>query len=278
MIAGLGVGHWEAKFERRPFATRSPGAHPVGTDSKSRKQKETEMLAGKLPLPRPKPSMHHMQMGAGWKKRLGGGGTGMHFVTVAAAETESGDRLADAVAEYSRKYKGQSWFKRWSNAVQAAKAQRWLDEWFGERKAPESEAPQVMEMPQKSGAGSEEDPHQQQYSNEDFYEAADGGSEESREETSGGRKKQKKGSEVQSTQCSCKGPDGQHRCEAEAAEDGHCELCLLGCVVGEVAESEEGYRACTCATVGCTGCICGCECNGCISKKRMHAAANRDLL
>jgi hypothetical protein len=137
-----------------------------------------------------------MQMGAGWKKRLGGGGTGMHFVAVAAAEAESGDRLADAVGEYSRRYKRLSWFRRWSNAVQADKAPRWLDEWLGRRKAPKSEAPQVMEMPQKSGAGGEEDPHQQQYSDEDFYEAAGGGAEKSREEASEGRKKQKKSSRV----------------------------------------------------------------------------------
>ena len=43
------------------------------------------MLDGELPKPKPKPSMHHIQMGAGWKKRLGKGGAGMHFVSVETA-------------------------------------------------------------------------------------------------------------------------------------------------------------------------------------------------
>lgn len=124
MVATLGEDHWEDKFEKRPFAARRPGAHPVGTDNRNRRQKETAMLAGEVPLPKPKPSMHHMQMGAGWKKRPGGGGTGMHFVAVAAVETGGDDRLTDAVGKYSRRYKKLSWFKRWSNTVQVAKAQR----------------------------------------------------------------------------------------------------------------------------------------------------------
>ena len=87
-------------------------------------------------------------------------------------------------------------------------------------------------MPQKSGAGGEEDPHQQQYSNEEFYEAGEGDTEESGEDTSEGRKKQKKSSEGQTSQCRYQGPNGQHKCEAEATEDGRCDLCLLGCATG----------------------------------------------
>ena len=73
MVATLGEDHWESKFEKRPFGVRKPGAHPMGTDNRTKKQKEDAMLAGEKP--KSKPSMHHMQMGAGWKKRLGGGGT-----------------------------------------------------------------------------------------------------------------------------------------------------------------------------------------------------------
>ena len=51
-------------------------------------------------------------LGAGWKERLGGSGTGMHFVAVAAAEAGGDDRLADAVDKYCRRYKELSWFKR----------------------------------------------------------------------------------------------------------------------------------------------------------------------
>ena len=43
-------------------------------------------------------------------------------------------------------------------------------------------------------------------------------------------------------------------------------------------KSDEGYKRCTCAAAGCIGCGCGCECAGCISRKRLHAAANRDVL
>ena len=85
----------------------------------------------------------------------------MHFVAVAAAETGGDDKLADAVDKYCRRYKELSWFKRWSNTVHATTAQCWLDKWLGRRRAPESETPQAMEVPQKSGAGNEEDPHQQ---------------------------------------------------------------------------------------------------------------------
>ena len=92
--------HRGGKFEKRPFAARRPGAHPMGTDNRYKRQKETAMLAGEVPLPKPKPSMHHMQMGAGWKKQLGRVGTGMRFV------------------------------------ADAAKAQRWLDKWLGGRKVP----------------------------------------------------------------------------------------------------------------------------------------------
>ena len=133
------------------------------------------------------------------------------------------------VGKYSNRCKKLSWFKRWSTGVRTDRAQRWLDDWLGRRKAPESETPQVREVSQKSGAGSEEDPHQQQYSNEDFYEAGEGDADESGENTSEGRKKQKKSSEAQTSQCRCQGPNGQHRCKAEATWDGRCDLCLLGC-------------------------------------------------
>ena len=58
MVATLGEDHWESKFEKRPFAARKPGAHPVGTDSRTKKQKEDAMIAGEKPKPKPKPSMH----------------------------------------------------------------------------------------------------------------------------------------------------------------------------------------------------------------------------
>ena len=204
----------------------------------------------------------------------------MHFVAVEAAEIEGETRLANAMDEYSSKYKKLSWLRRWSTGVKADKAQRWLNEWLGKRKAPKSEAPQVMEVPQKSGAGSEDDPHRQKYEDEDFYEAGEDGTGDSGGGASEGSEKQSASHRVQMEQCTCRcqGPDGQHRCEAAAAENGRCELCLLGCAPGEGIRSDEGYRRCTCATAECTGCTCGCECVGCISSKRLHAAANRDVL
>ena len=39
MVATLGEDHWESKFEKRPFGVRKPGAHPVGADSRTRKQR-----------------------------------------------------------------------------------------------------------------------------------------------------------------------------------------------------------------------------------------------
>ena len=99
MVATLGEDHWESKFEKRPFAARKPGAHPVGTDSRTKKQKEDAMIAGEKPKPKPKPSMHAPHADGSRLEEdliLGGGGTGMHFVAVAAAETEGEARLADA--------------------------------------------------------------------------------------------------------------------------------------------------------------------------------------
>ena len=122
----------------------------------------------------------------------------MHFVAVGAAETEGEVRLAKAVDEYSNRYKKLSWLRRWSAGVKADRAQRWLDEWLGKRKAPESEAPQVMEVPQKSGAGGEDDPHQQRYEDEDFYEAGEDGTGDSGGDASEGSKEQNKSHRAQS--------------------------------------------------------------------------------
>jgi hypothetical protein len=92
MISRLGEDHWESKYVRKTFRDRRPGAHPMGaaSDRRTRQQKEAEqkVLDGELPKPKPKPSMHHIQMGAGWKKRLGKGGAGMHFMSVEAAEDD----------------------------------------------------------------------------------------------------------------------------------------------------------------------------------------------
>ena len=139
--------------------------------------------------------------------------------------------------------------------------------------------PQVMVMPGRSGAGGDgSDPHQRQYENKDFDEADGQDAESSDEDATDGSQEQGTGDGSDGGQCGCQGPDGQHRCEAVAVEGDRCELCLLGCAPGEGTQSAEHYRKCTCATEECTGCICGCECVGCINRKRLHATANRDTL
>ena len=87
MISRLGEDHWEGKYERKAFREKKPGAHPMGatSDKRTKRQKEDAVLAGERPTPKPKPSMHHIQMSAGCKKRLGKGGAGMHFVTAERA-------------------------------------------------------------------------------------------------------------------------------------------------------------------------------------------------
>jgi hypothetical protein len=284
MISRLGEDHWESRYVRKTFRDRRPGAHPMGaaSDRRTRQQKEAEqkVLDGELPKPKPKPSMHHIQMGAGWKKRLGKSGAGMHFMSVEAAEDDrENSRLHVEIDAYSRKYKKLSWLSKWSKITKANKAQVWLDAWLGKRKAPESEMPQVMVMPGRSGAGGDgSDPHQRQYENKDFDEADGQDAESSDEDATDGSQEQGTGDGSDGGQCGCQGPDGQHRCEAVAVEGDRCELCLLGCAPGEGTQSAEHYRKCTCATEECTGCICGCECVGCINRKRLHAAANRDTL
>ena len=116
MVAKLDEVHWESKFKKRTFGVRKPGAHPMGAaeGKRTRQQKEDAVLAGERPKPKPKPSMHHIQMGAGWKKRLGKGGTGMHFVAVEAVQSDREIRLDSAMDEYSSRYKKLSWLKRWS--------------------------------------------------------------------------------------------------------------------------------------------------------------------
>ena len=80
--------------------------------------------------------------------------------------------------------------------------------------------PQRMEVPQRSEAGGDGDPHQQQYDNEEFYEADGDDADGVGEGASGSRQERDAGFGAQVEQCGCQGLDGQHRCEAAAAEDG----------------------------------------------------------
>jgi hypothetical protein len=139
MTNRLREDHWESKYEKKAFRDKKPGAHPMGatSDKRTKRQKEDAVLAGERPKPRPKPSMHHIQMGAGWKKRLGKGGAGMHFVSVeAAGDNWESSRLCVEMDAYSRRYKKLSWLNRWSTIVKANKVQVWLDAWLDKRKAP----------------------------------------------------------------------------------------------------------------------------------------------
>ena len=65
---------------------------------------------------------------------------------------------------------------------------------------------------------------EQQYENEDFYEVDGDDADDNGENDSGGRQERNAGFGDQVEQCGCQGPDGQHRCEVAAAEDGRCEL------------------------------------------------------
>ena len=240
MVEKLGEDHWAGKFvksEGKFGVRKAAGVHPVSgaaaeADNRTQQQKEDAMLNGEKPKPRPKPSMHHIQMGAGWKKRLSSNGTTMQFVAVRAAETDGEDRLFGAMDKYNNKYKKLSWLRKWSSSAKTSIAQRWMDAWLGKRKAPETEMPQRMEVPQKSGAGGEDDPHQQVYENEDFYEAGgdEAGDSDAPEDSPIYNADFRKPIET----CRCQGLEGEHGCEAAATRNGLCDLCILGCLPGGV--------------------------------------------
>ena len=83
-----------------------------------------------------------------------------------------------------------------------------------------------MEVPQKSGAGGEDDPHQQVYENEFVYKAGgdDAGDSDAPEDSPIYNKDLREPIET----CRCQGLEGEHGCEAAATRDGLCEAWVWG--------------------------------------------------
>ena len=135
--------------------------------------------------------------------------------------------------------------------------------------------PQLMEIPKNSDAGKEEENRKER--NEKKKPEEEKGRKDDTQTNNTGGAGEDTGKESNQEECGCKGPGGEYGCEAMATKDGHCDMCLLGCVPDGNKQSEEGYRHCTCAMEECKGCVCGCMCANCMRRKRKHAGANRDF-